>query len=76
MCEGEKTKLFEGCFIRDMAKPFHEFQSKLLHLFQCLCVGAKDGMGCLNSIFQVWSDKGFIQVEKILGVGAAKDRFK
>ncbi len=33
-------------------------------------------MGCLNSIFQVWSDKGFVQGEKNTGVRAAKDRFK
>ncbi len=58
-------KLFEGCFIQDMAKPFDELQSKLLHLFQCLCVAALDGMGCLDGIFQVWSDKGFVQWDKL-----------
>ncbi len=40
MGEREESKLLESCFIRDKVKPFHELQSELLHLFQCLCVVA------------------------------------
>ncbi len=38
MYKREEPKLLEGCFIRDMSKPFNELQSELLHLFQCLCI--------------------------------------
>ncbi len=33
-------------------------------------------MGCLNSIFQVWSDKGFVQGEKITGGKGRKGSFQ
>ncbi len=32
-------------------------------------------MGCLNSIFQVWSDKGFVQGEKNTGGKGPKGSF-
>ncbi len=50
-----------------MPKPFHELQSELLHLLQCLCVAGQDGMGCLNSIFKMWPDKPVVRVEKNMG---------
>ncbi len=53
--------LFEGCFIQDMPKPFHELRRELLHLCQCLGVASEGGMGCLNSIFKVWPDNRFVQ---------------
>ncbi len=59
-----------------MSKSFHELQSELRHLFQCLGVVTKDGMGCLNRIFKMWVDERFVQGEKILGVRAAKDSFR
>ncbi len=62
--------------MRDMPKPFHELQSELLHLFQCLGVETKDGMGCLNSIFKMRLNENFVNGEKIQGVRAAKDRFR
>ncbi len=43
VCEGEQTKLFKGCFIRDMPKPFHEPQSELLHLSNASA--SRDRMG-------------------------------
>ncbi len=33
-------------------------------------------MGCLDSIFQVWSDKGFVQGEKNTGGKARKGSFQ
>ncbi len=33
-------------------------------------------MGCLNSIFQVWSDKGFVQGEKNTGGKGRKGSFQ
>ncbi len=47
-----------------MPKPFQELQSELLHLFQCLCVAGDDGISVL------------CRGRKILGVRAAKDRFR
>ncbi len=50
-----------------MPKPFHELQSELRHLFQCLGVAAEDGMGCLTRIFKMWADARFVQEEKNVG---------
>ncbi len=33
-------------------------------------------MGCLNSIFKVWSDKGFVQGEKNTGGKGRKGSFQ
>ncbi len=50
-------RLFEGCFIRDMPKPFHELQIDLLHIFLCLYVVGENAIGCLKNIFKVWPGK-------------------
>ncbi len=76
VCGGELTKRFEGCFIRDMLKSFHELQSELLHFFQCLSVVVYDGIGCLNRIFKVRADERFVQGVKNIGRRAAKGRFR
>ncbi len=45
--------LLESFFIRDMLKPFDELQSEVLHLLPFVCVAGKDGIGCLNTIFNI-----------------------
>ncbi len=49
-----------------MPKTFHDFQSELLNLFQCLGVAARDGMGCLTRIFKMWPDERFVEREKTI----------
>ncbi len=39
-------------------------QSELLHLFLCLYITEQDGMGCLNSISQMWPDKSLYKGKK------------
>ncbi len=58
-----------------MQKPFNEFQSELLHLFQCPCVAGYDVTGCLNSIQNV-AEKILNKGRKKLWVRAVKGRFR
>ncbi len=57
--EEEQTKLFEGCFIRDMPKPFHDIKSELLHLFQCLGVKTAEH---IVKYWKIWRDFSVVPV--------------
>ncbi len=57
----------ESSFIWDMQMPFHKLQSEFLHLFQYLYVAGWDGMGCLNCITNMWSDKILYNGRKMRG---------
>ncbi len=59
-----------------MPKPFHELQSELLHLSQCLGIAAQGGIGCLNRIFKMWPDERFVQGEKNIGSKGREGSFQ
>ncbi len=59
-----------------MPKIFHKLHSELLHLFQCLCVAGQEVLGRLNSIFNTWPDKNFVQGEKNTGYKGRQGLFQ